>query len=245
MQKICTVSGKHFEITEDDLKFYEKMGVPLPTLCPEERQRLRISFWNFRNFYHRKCDGTGKKIISMYSTENTFPVYENTYWWSDKWDRCEQGRAFDFSRLFFPQYKELSDTVPRIATVNVGCENSTYTNFASDSKNCYLVFGCIKNEDCCYGKIVWNCKNCIDCLYVYRCELCSHSVDLVDCYDVHYSTESTHCSESYFLHDCRNCFGCTNLRNAQYFFQNKQYTKEEYFQKLKQVLLLRYSIFQE
>ncbi len=248
MKKSCTVSGKEFEITDDDLKFYEKMGVSAPTLCPDERQRRRISFRNFRNFYHRKCDATGKKIISMYSPENKFPIYENSYWWSDKWDGYSYEMDFDFSRSFFEQYKELSEKVPRIDTVKVNCENSIYTNFAFHSKNCYLVFGCIKNEDCCYGNIVWHSKNCIDCLYVYRCELCSNSVDLVDCYDVHCSTESANCSESYFLHDCRNCkncFGCTNLRNAQYCFQNEQLTKDEYFEKLKHIFPLSYSIFEQ
>jgi hypothetical protein len=43
MQRTCAVSGQSFEITDEDLKFYEKMGVPIPTLCPEERQRRRIA----------------------------------------------------------------------------------------------------------------------------------------------------------------------------------------------------------
>ena len=32
---------------------------------------------------------------------------------------------------------------------------------------------------------------------------------------------------------CSNCFGCVNLRNAQYHIWNEAYTKEEYEKKLK------------
>ena len=35
--KVCAVSGQQFSITDEDLRFYEKMGVPEPTLCPQER----------------------------------------------------------------------------------------------------------------------------------------------------------------------------------------------------------------
>ena len=100
MKKNCAISGREFLITDADQKFYEKMGVSLPSLCPEERQRRRISFRNFRNFCHRKCDATGKQIISMYDTECKFPIYENSYWWSDKWDARDYGMDFDFNRPF-------------------------------------------------------------------------------------------------------------------------------------------------
>jgi|GEM_PF-4835496 len=46
MKKICAVSGVAFEITDGDMKFYETMGVPAPTLCPEERMRRRLAWRN-------------------------------------------------------------------------------------------------------------------------------------------------------------------------------------------------------
>ena len=238
MQKTCTVSGKKFKITDDDLKFYEKMGVPAPTLCPEERQRRRISFRNFTQLYRRKCDATGKDIISMYHTKQPFPVYENEYWWSDSWDGKQYAQDIDFKKPFFQQYDELAKKVPRFSTFNLQAENSKYSNFSWMSKNCYLVFGCVRDEDCLYGHIVWDSKDCVDNLYIFRCEWCSNCIDCVDCYDVHFSTESANCNKSYFLHDCRgctNCFGCTNLRNKQYHFMNHECNKTEYFEKLKNV----------
>lgn len=38
----CKASGQEFEVTSKDLEFYEKMGVPVPILCPTERYKLRL-----------------------------------------------------------------------------------------------------------------------------------------------------------------------------------------------------------
>ena len=89
------------------MEFYEKISpsfdgkrfeIPTPTLCPEERQRRRLSWRNERTLYKRKCDATGKDIISMYSPESPFTVYEQKERWSDNWNALSYGRDFDFSR---------------------------------------------------------------------------------------------------------------------------------------------------
>jgi len=235
MRRTCAASGVPFEISAEDRRFYEKMGVPPPQLSPEERQRRRIAFRNFRSLYRRPCDGTGKTTIAMYDVDSPFPVYSHEYWWSDAWDAGGYSRDFDFGRPFFEQYKQLSDVVPRFAVMNVQAENCIFSNMVYSSHNCYLVFGCVCSEDCLYGHIVWDSRNCVDTLYAYRCEWCSHSIDIVDCYGLHYSTECAGCRESYFLHDCKNCkncFACTNLRNRQYCFYNEQYTKDEYCERV-------------
>ena len=65
MQKTCTQCSAPFEITDDDLKFYnsvsptfagKKYSVPPPKMCPECRFQRRLMFRNDRNFYHRKSD---------------------------------------------------------------------------------------------------------------------------------------------------------------------------------------------
>ena len=85
--KVCTVSGTEFPITQSDLDFYEKISptfagqkfaIPTPTLCPEERQRRRLSFRNERRLYKRKCDLTGKDIVSIYSPEKPYKVYDQS-----------------------------------------------------------------------------------------------------------------------------------------------------------------------
>ncbi len=244
MKKNCVISGEVFEIPPEDIKFYRSAGLPLPTLCPQERHRRRITFRNFRNLYHRKCDGTGKKILSMYDADAPFPVYESSYWWTDSWSALDYGREINFNRPFFVQYKELANQVPHFNLSHVRTENCTYSNMVIDAKNCYLVFGCVRDEDCLYGHIVWDSQNCVDNLYAYRCQWCSHNIDVVDCYDVHFSFETSGSQESYFLYDCahcKNCFGCFNLRNKQYCIFNRQLSPEAYQEELKKYFPLSWT----
>ena len=75
MQKTCKQCQQQFEITEDDLKFYDKVSpifggekyqIPPPTLCPECRQQRRLVFDNVRTLYTRKSDVSGQEIVSRF-----------------------------------------------------------------------------------------------------------------------------------------------------------------------------------
>lgn len=239
--RYCEISGEKFEVNELEVGHLGAFDAPLPDICPAERQRQRTCYRNFRHLYRRPCSATGKMIVSMYAPEQPFPVLESGAWWADDWDPLSFGREYDPSRSFFEQYRELTALVPRFALAAVNSENCDYANLVTESKNCYLVFGCVRNEDCIYGHIVWDCVGCLDTLYAYRSQWCSHSVDIVDCYEVHFSAEATNCRESYFLYDCQNCqhcFGCFGLRNERHCFFNEQCSEAEYFKRLAQILPL-------
>lgn len=109
-------------------------------------------------------------------------------------------------------------------------ENSTYIGNASDAKDCYLISNSTLPERCMYGVGYWHSRDCVDCYKVYNCENCYEVVIGYDNYSCFYSKNITNCSESYFLdscNSCKNCFGCTNLSNKQYWAFNKQSTAEE------------------
>lgn len=108
----CRITEKEFVITEEDQKFYEKMEVPVPILCPEERQRKRAARRNARNFYKRECDATHKPLISIYNSDTTNPVYHYDYWHSDSWDGLEYGKEYDFSKKFWEQFGPLLRNIP-------------------------------------------------------------------------------------------------------------------------------------
>ena len=93
--KNCQNCKKDFTIEPDDFGFYEKIKVPPPTFCPECRLQRRLSVRNERNLYKRKCDATGENIISIYRTGVPFPVYQQDYWKSDRFEAMEYGRGFD------------------------------------------------------------------------------------------------------------------------------------------------------
>ncbi len=240
MKKTCTISGKEFEITADDLKFYEKMGVTPPTLCWEERQRRRLAWRNERELYWRKCDGSGKQMMSMYRPGSSYKVYSQEYWYSDEWDPRDYGRDFDFSRPFFEQFDELLKDVPQISLIVTQNENCDFVNDSGRCKDCYLIFDAGDCEKCFYCEHVNRCNYCINCSYLGDCELCFECMNCSNCYNCRFVQNSSDCSDSWFLKHCggcKNCFGCINLRNKQYYFLNEKCTKKEYFRKLAELKL--------
>ena len=234
IEKTCPVSGKKFTITDEDLEFYKKMEVPPPTLCPEERMRRRLSFRNERSLHHRTCDGTGKKIISMYAPDSPFKVYENDYWWGDKWDAKDYGRDFDFDRSFFEQFQALLQQTPKMARIQQGeNQNSIFTNCASYNKNCYLLFSSNRNEDCLYSNLLLSSRNCADCYNVQNSELVYDSIDSTNCYEVYFSDKIHYSHNMWHCYDCRNtenCFACVDLWNKKnkYWVLNREVTKEAF-----------------
>lgn len=235
--KNCQNCKNDFTIEPDDFSFYEKIKVPPPTFCPECRQNQRILHRNFKTLYKRPSSKSGKTIISMYNPDVVFPVYDISEWWGDDWDPMDYGRDIDWNRSFFEQMKELLDVVPRASIVNTKSENCEYSNMTYGSSNCYLVFGCVNDENCDYGHIIWDSKDCIDNLYILKCENCYECIDCMSCNKVFYSEECENCAESIGLYNCRGCFnciGCVGLVNKSYCIFNKQVSKEEYEEFLKQ-----------
>ena len=235
--KNCKKCKTNFVIEPDDFNFYEKKGVSPPEMCPLCRQEQRILFRNFKTLYKRPSDKSGKSIISMYHDKTPFPVWSHDEWWSDDWDAKSYGRDFDLDRPFFDQLFDLWKEVPHYSLMNTASENCEYTNMTWRSKNCYYVFGCIENEDCDFGHLVWNSVDTVDCLYAFKCELCYESIDCVNCNKVLYSQDCENCSDSIALFDCRgcsNCIGCVGLQQKSYCIFNQQVTKEEYEKFLKE-----------
>lgn len=242
MNKVCKQCGSGFEITDEDLEFYKKVSpvingkrfdIPVPTLCPECRQQRRISWRNERSLYSRKCSKTAKRIISMYTEDAVFPVYDNDIWWSDKWNPLDYGRDFDFNRPFFQQLRELHDKVPHfaLAVAKPTMQNSDYCNHAGYLKDCYLIYNVDYDERCMYSKGVNRCFDCLDCFKVYDSEAC---YECINCYNSQFCTylrdsyNSSECYFSYNLTGCRKCFLCINLHNQEYYIKNEKYSPEEW-----------------
>ena len=238
--KKCRISWQEFFVTDKDLEFYDKISpvfagkkyhIASPTLSPEERQRRRFAFRNERKLYHRKCDKTGNQIISIYSPDKPYTVYDHRVWWWDEWSAFDYGRKFDFNRNLFEQFNELMHRVPLLSIYNLDSENSDYTNFAGYNKNCYLAFWCFNSENCLYGKWISKCRNCIDVFFINDAEKCYEVINCQRCYDLKYSKNCADCRESWLLRNCRNCdhcFGSDNQVGKSYLIFNKPVPKEKY-----------------
>ena len=245
--KKCQNCEVKFRIEPEDFEFYKKIDVPEPTFCPECRLQRRLTFRNFHNLYKDKCDFSGKEIISIYNPESKFKVYDHKIWNSDKWDPMEYGRNYDFGRPFFEQLRELSLAVPRPNTYQINSVNSEYCALANNAKNCYLT-SCNSCEDCYYFIYGYQSKNCFDCYFLLKSELCYETLYSPDSYGLSFSHYADNCFNSAFLYNCKNCqdcFGCVNLKHKKYHIFNKPYSKSEYEKKVKEYDLGSHEIVQK
>jgi uncharacterized protein YbaR (Trm112 family) len=231
MNKSCQNCTQEFEVDSIDQVFYERMKVGAPTFCPTCRMQRRLATRNDRFLYKTKSALSSDSIITMYNPSHGFTVYEHKEWWSDDWDPLKYGRNFDFNKPFFEQFAQLQKVVPRFNIFNSQSENSDYVNYVTHSKNCYLTYGSWFIEDCMYCHTMNECKNCLDCIFVDKSELCYESVDCGEDFRAFFCQNCQNVSDCYFCFDCRgcrNCIGCYNLKNQEYNILNKKVSKEEF-----------------
>ncbi|MDR2189801.1 MAG: hypothetical protein LBP53_01005 [Candidatus Peribacteria bacterium] len=245
--KTCTVSGQPFPIYQSDVDFYEKISptfdgkkflIPTPTLCPEERQRRRLAFRNERKLYRRTCDFSGKEIISMYSPDKPFKVYEQEILWSDQWNPLDYGKDINWNVSFFQQFNELLHTIPLPSLITKMSENCKYVNNCGNSKNSYLIFDSDFCENSLYSSIVKYSNSVLDSLHIYHCENiynsinCTESYHLINCFECDRSKFLRNCSKCI---NCEYCYGCSNLVYKKYCIYNQPYSQEEYEKRILEI----------
>ncbi len=131
--------------------------------------------------------------------------------------------------------------MPRIALQFSQSENSEYTNYAFKNKNCYLVFGGHYNEDGYYGQYTYATKDCVDCDRVEKGELsyeCTYCSNIYNCNHLLNCHTCSDCEFGFDLVNCKNCFLCVGLRNAEYHIKNKPVSKEIYKQEVMKYKLI-------
>lgn len=195
---------------------------------------------NERTLYKRTCDRCGKNCISSFPQDIQANIYCYNCWWSDEWNPLDYGMDIDFSRPFLTQLNELVRKVPwQTLSGNIPTITGTeYFNICSYIKNCYMLCNSDYSENCAYGNYVEHSKDSFDLLMVDFCELCYEGTNLRKCHNTFYSSDCEDCYNVYFsenLTGCSNCFGCVNLRKKEYFIFNKQYSKEDYAMKIKEL----------
>ncbi|MCF7833735.1 MAG: hypothetical protein K9L98_00420 [Candidatus Pacebacteria bacterium] len=240
MKTNCQNCKKDFDITKNDLGFYEKIKVPSPTFCPECRMIRRMAWRNERHLHKNKCDICKENIISIYSEDSPYKVLCGSCFHGDAWNPFDYEMEIDFSKPFLQQVKELQLKVPRLYSFVFQNTNSEYTNGAAFNKNCYLIFVSDYDEDCAYCYSTTNSKNSLDLFNSTENELCYDSSSCVKCFAVSFSEDCASSQNLIFCKNCNNCsdcIGCVNLRNKKHCLFNEQLTEEEYKQKKKELNL--------
>ncbi len=251
----CPSCHQPFTITDFERSLLKKMAftfggkvfeIPVPTMCPDCRQKERLVWRNERSLYRRKCDLTGKPIISFYQPDSPYTVYAQDEWWSDRWDALQYGKEFDFNRPFFDQFDELLCKVPHVGMMVAYGENSDFCAYSGYYKNSYLCVSGMKGENLYYTFFCNDCTNCTDCYGCYRCE---QSYECLQCVNVYNGVASKNCKNSsdiFFSENCEGCqnvIGCYGLRHQQYQILNKKVSKEE-FERVKKEIFSGYQSYQ-
>lgn len=227
----CTHCHTQFTITPEDMAFYQKIAVPVPTLCPQCRLQRRLAFRNERHLYSRRCDLCHKTMVAIFPAHVPFPVYCGDCWWSDRWDPLSYGRPVDWQRPFFEQFADLLRAVPKAGVLQLNNENSEYNALLAFSKNTYMSPGCYLMENCFFVRKSQSCKDCLNSAFINKCELVAESTNCENCYSSHHLVNSSSCSFSSFLMDCSNLqhsFMCCGVHNQEYCFKNKSYSPKAF-----------------
>jgi hypothetical protein len=240
----CKKCQNSFELDQNDFSFYEKMKVPTPEVCPDCRFKMRAMWRNETTLYSgRECDLCAKSIVTMYNPKSPYLVYCHSCFNSDKWDARDYAMDYDFNRSYIEQLRELLLKVPKVTTYLTTGDgpnlNSEYANMVSALKNCYLVFNTSPAEELLYSRGIRNGRFSADLYFGVNIENCYESINIQESYGTTHSQNVVNCVDSHFILNGKNlvnCFGCVNLNNKSNCILNEQYSKEDYIEKVNEIL---------
>ncbi len=72
---VCEKTGRMYRMVPQELKFYRRMGVPVPRFAPETRNNMRMAERLPRRSWPRACDKCGEEMSSSYSPNRPEKVY--------------------------------------------------------------------------------------------------------------------------------------------------------------------------
>ena len=231
--KTCKISGEEFEITDLEIQLRKKFGFnDLPITAPWVRFRKLGAFWQHWSLHNRKCDFSGKNIISIFSNKCAYPVWHKEEWLKNA---NPENSDFSFDKYFFQQAWELFQKCPIPHNTGMGSENCEYNDDWWYSKDCYLCHSGYKCQNLKYSYRTIEGKDSYFSVFSNKFELCVDIINSDNCFHSVYLLNCHGISDAQFLYDCKNCkecMFCFNQRNKQYMFGNVQYSKDEYQKKV-------------
>ncbi len=249
MIKECKQCNAGYIVDKDYLDFLDRISpsfkwnkylIPVSEHCSDCRQQRKIAFRNERNLYRRKCDLTWEDVISAYSPDKNFLIYNTSDWWSDKWNPMDYWMDFDFNKSFFDQFNDLILRVPKLASfIHSTMENCGFCNYGQASKDCYMCFSAVWSENCINSQTPCSCIQDVDWVFNIQNQYCYNCVQCNSWYNLLHSSYSQNCKDSYFLLDCvscDHCFWCVNLQHKKYCFLNEQLSEQDYKNKINKII---------
>lgn len=144
--------------------------------------------------------------------------------------------------IFLQEYMKLFTSTTIASLIDFwGNENSMFADSVQWSKNVYLSFIVVAaSENVCYSfNIKDKSHNVFNGIVVTASSNVYMSVGIHECHNIFYSKyiyNSSNIRLGSNLQGCDNCVDCYGLQNKSYCILNKQYTKEEFETKKKEIL---------
>jgi len=234
-QRTCTETGETFEIGEREIELCKTLRIPPPTTVWWANARKGLAYTAGLELFRRTLDD-GASVVSMYDPGSPAKIIPNAQWYSEAFDPMAFDKDVDQGKAFFDQWAAFSSRIPRPAIVqDIQSENSEWSVYSNELKNCYANFIGVANEDQIYSDGNGWTKHSVLCAWCMNCEWCYECVSCHFCNGCAFCERCDRCVDVLFslaCKDCSDCFGCTNLRKKKFCFMNQQLTEEEYRERM-------------
>ncbi len=242
LERTCIRTGTKFLVTAQEIAFYKQFDLPLPTVCPAERRKDREKWMSTPFYSQMPCEVCNKTTYFEYPETFGRRVYCRECRKKNDIKRTPAGVDY-IPGKFMEQYLALFQEYPIIGNLQHmeeqgGGGDLTRCFECSYSKSCIECFDLSKcmNLVNCNGGII-SASDSADLTQSSNCELCVELVGCNTCYMSHHLQDCSSCENCSYLDNCKrckNCFGCSGLRDKQYYIFNKSVSKEEYEARLKE-----------
>lgn len=246
--KTCKYTWEQFPIFEKEAEIIEKVSpifiwekytFPLPSISPKIRAFQKMLWRNERNMYKRKCDITGKEIVSVYHPEYSGNVYSFQKYISDDWDPMSYGKKVDFSKSIFENFIDFFQNIPK-KSIHVWptMENSSFCNYGAHTKNCYMCQCPALSENSLYSFTPLSSNYSVDSHISKYCEITYECIDCTKGYKIFFCQDVEETKNSYFCRDCKNCencIGCIGLQWKKNCIFNTEVSQQEFEQKRREI----------
>jgi len=139
------------------------------------------------------------------------------------------------TKTFFSELQRLIDNFPQTTPDIFNSEDCDYTDKIYYCKNLSFSFDDANCEESSFLYDSYLSNNCLDCDYSVESELCYECVDVFRCFNGNYLENCSKVRDSWYSYNCVNCanvFGCANLQNKSFCIFNRQFSEEEYKERL-------------
>ncbi|MFH1404855.1 MAG: hypothetical protein ABIH21_02035 [Patescibacteria group bacterium] len=245
---LCPVSGQKWQRTQEEIYWLIKFQVPPSDWSPTVRRKNLIGFNTGMNIWWNRHAFTGKPLISYIHPDNKIKALPDSEWHSYDWAEKEK-REPCVDKPFLDQMRELLFSIPMPAARLFGEPKNSIGVSIISAEDSFMVVGGVQGAK--RTSYAYTPKDTEDCQDLLWATSCSNSFCLIHCLRMHSCRVALHCHDcmaSSFLFDCYNCENCfmsSNLRNKKFVFENQQLSPDEYRQRISQIDLTSYKLYQE